>query len=149
VGVACGIDAGTYDAEIVQVEVDKATGRVQVVRVVCAQDSGVVVNPAGALQQVEGCINMGLGYVFSEEVRFKGGEVLDRNFDTYEITRFSRVPRIETVLIDAPETAAQGCGEPAIVPLGAAVANAIFDAVGARLFRMPMTPDRVKAALKA
>jgi len=149
VGVACGIDAGTYDAEIVQVEVDKATGRVQVVRVVCAQDSGVVVNPAGALQQVEGCINMGLGYVFSEEVRFKGGEVLDRNFDTYEITRFSRVPRIETVLIDAPETAAQGCGEPAIVPLGAAVANAIFDAVGARLFRMPMTPDRVKAAMKA
>jgi len=149
VGVACGIDAGTYDAEIAQVEVDKATGKVQVVRVVCAQDSGVVVNPAGSLQQVEGCINMGLGYVFSEEVRFTGGEVLDKNFDTYEIARFSRVPRIETVLVDAPETAAQGCGEPAIVPLGAAVANAIFDAVGARLFRMPMTPDRVKAAMKA
>ncbi len=149
VGVACGIDAGTYDAEIVQVEVDKATGAVQVERVVCAQDSGVVVNPVGSLQQVEGCINMGLGYVFSEEVRFKGGEVLDKNFDTYEIARFSRVPRIETVLVDAPETAAQGCGEPAIVPLGAAVANAIFDAVGARLFRMPMTPDRVRAAMKA
>jgi CO/xanthine dehydrogenase Mo-binding subunit len=115
--------------------------------VVCAQDQGVVVNPAGSLQQVEGCITMGLGYTLSEEIRFKGGEVLDKNFDTYELPRFSQVPRMETVFIDAPETPAQGCGEPAIVPLGAAVANAIYDAVGARLHRMPMTPARVLAAM--
>ncbi len=148
VGVACGIDAGTYDTLMVEVTVDKATGVVRVKRVVCAQDQGVVVNPAGSLQQVEGCITMGLGYTFSEEVRFKGGEVLDKNFDTYSLPRFSQVPQIDTVFIDAPEVPAQGCGEPAIVPLGAAVANAIYDAVGARLFQMPMTPARVLAAMK-
>jgi len=148
VGVACGIDAGTYDTLMVEVVVDKATGKVQVKRVVCAQDQGVIVNPEGSLQQVEGCITMGLGYTFSEEIRFKGGEVLDKNFDTYAIPRFSQVPKIDTVFIDAPDVPAQGCGEPAIVPLGAAVANAIFDAVGARVLQLPMTPARVKAAMK-
>lgn len=148
VGVACGIDAGSYVTLMAEVAVDKATGKVQVKRVVCAQDQGVVVNPEGSLQQIEGCITMGLGYTLSEEVHFKGGEVLPRNFDSYELPRFSWVPQIETVIIDAPEVAAQGCGEPAIVPMGAVVANAIFDAVGARLDRMPMTPARVKAAMK-
>ncbi|MCX6553196.1 MAG: molybdopterin-dependent oxidoreductase [Acidobacteria bacterium] len=148
VGVACGIDAGTYDALMVEVVVDKATGGVRVIRVVCAQDQGVIVNPEGSLQQVEGCITMGLGCTFSEEIRFKGGEIYDKNFDTYQLPRFAQVPRIETVFIDAPEVPAQGCGEPAIVPLGAAVANAIHDAVGARLFQLPMTPARVKAAIK-
>jgi isoquinoline 1-oxidoreductase len=147
VGVACGIDAGTYDTLMVEVVVDKSTGKVQVKRVVCAQDQGVIVNPEGSLQQVEGCITMGLGYTFSEEIRFKGGEILDKNFDTYAIPRFSQLPKIETVFIDAPEVPAQGCGEPAIVPLGAAVANAIFDAVGARVLQLPMTPARVKKAM--
>jgi CO/xanthine dehydrogenase Mo-binding subunit len=147
VGVACGIDAGTYDTLMVEVAVDKATGAVRVKRVVCAQDQGVIVNPAGSLQQVEGCITMGLGYTFSEEIRFKGGEVLDKNFDTYDLPRFSQVPQIDTVFIDAPDIPAQGCGEPAIVPLGAAVANAIYDAVGARVFQLPMTPARVLAAM--
>jgi CO/xanthine dehydrogenase Mo-binding subunit len=147
VGVACGIDAGTYDTLMVEVAVDKATGKVQVKRVVCAQDQGVIVNPEGSLQQVEGCITMGLGYTFSEEIRFKGGEVLDKNFDTYAIPRFSQVPKIDTVFIDAPEVPAQGCGEPAIVPFGAAVANAIFDAAGARVRQLPMTPARVKKAM--
>ncbi len=148
VGVALGTDAGTYVALMVQVAVDKATGKVRVQRVVCAQDMGVVVNPEGTLQQIEGCITMGLGYTLSEEVHFKGGEVLERSLGTYELPRFSWLPTIEAVVIDAPEIPAQGGGEPAIVPLGAAVANAIFDAVGARLDRMPMTPERVKAAMK-
>jgi CO/xanthine dehydrogenase Mo-binding subunit len=148
VGVALGTDAGTYVALMVQVAVDRATGKVQVKRVVCAQDMGVVVNPEGTLQQIEGCITMGLGYTLSEEVHFKGGEVLERGFGTYDLPRFSWLPTIEAVVIDAPEIPAQGGGEPAIVPLGAAVANAIFDAVGARLDRMPMTPERVKAAMK-
>jgi CO/xanthine dehydrogenase Mo-binding subunit len=130
-----------------QVAVDKATGKVRVTRVVCAQEMGVVVNPEGALQQIEGCLTMGLGYTLSEEVHFKGGEVLEHNFGTYELPRFSWLPTIEAVIVDAPEVPAQGGGEPAIVPLGAAVANAIFDAAGARLDRMPMTPERVKAAL--
>jgi len=147
VGVACGIDAGTYVCLMAEVAVDKSTGQVQVKRVTCAQEMGVVVNPDGALQQIEGSITMGLGYALSEEVHFKGGELLDRNFDTYELPRFSQVPRIDAVLVDAPDIPAAGGGEPAIVPMGAVVANAIFDAVGARLYRMAMTPARVKEAL--
>jgi isoquinoline 1-oxidoreductase len=148
VGVACAIYLGTYVATMAEVAVDKSSGRVQVKRVVCAQDQGVIVSPDGSRQQIEGSITMGLGYALSEEVRFKDGEVRDRNFDTYQIPRFSWLPKIETVLVENPETPASGCGEPPIVTMGAVLANAIFDAVGARLFHLPMTPARVLEALK-
>jgi isoquinoline 1-oxidoreductase len=147
-GIACGVDSGSYAALAASVTVDRASGAVRVERVVCAQDMGVVVNPDGATMQVEGCITMGLGYVLSEEVRIRDGKVLDDNFDTYEIPRFSWLPKIETVLVKNDALAPQGGGEPAIVPMGAAIANAVFDATGARLFRLPMTPARVKAALE-
>jgi nicotinate dehydrogenase subunit B len=147
-GVALGIYAGTYVATMAEVAVNKSTGHVQVTRVVCAQDEGVVVNPDGSRQQMEGSITMGLGYALAEEVHFKNGEVLDRNFDTYEIPRFSWLPKIETILIENPEVPALGCGEPPIVTMGAVVANAIHDAVGARLLQLPMTPARIQAALK-
>jgi isoquinoline 1-oxidoreductase len=146
-GVACGVDSGTYATLAVEVKVDRAGGKVRVERVVCAQDMGVVVNPDGATMQVEGCITMGLGYVLAEEVRIRDGRVLDDNFDTYEIPRFSWLPKIETVLVKNDALTPQGGGEPAIIPMGAAIANAVFDATGARLFRLPMTPARVKAAL--
>jgi isoquinoline 1-oxidoreductase len=146
-GVACGIDSGTYVATIAQLEVDKVEGYVQVKRVVCAQDMGVVINPEGARLQMEGCITMGLGYALSEEIHFKGGKVLDLNFDTYELPRFSWVPKIETVLVKAEDISAQGGGEPAIICMGAVIANAIHDATGARLFQLPMTPARVKEAV--
>jgi CO/xanthine dehydrogenase Mo-binding subunit len=148
VGVACAIYLGTYVATMAEVAVDKSTGRVEVKRVVCAQDQGVIVNPDGSRQQIEGSITMGLGYALTEEVHFKDGEVLDRNFDTYQIPRFSWLPKIETVLIENPDTPASGCGEPPIVTMGAVIANAIFDAVGARMFQLPMTPARIQAALK-
>ena len=69
---------------------------------------GVVVNPEGAIQQMEGCLTMGLGYTLSEEVHFKGGEVLSRSFDSYELPRFSWLPKIETVIVDAPGRAVAG-----------------------------------------
>jgi isoquinoline 1-oxidoreductase len=149
VGVACAIYLGTYVATCAEVAVDRTTGRVQVKRVVLAQDEGVIVNPEGSRQQIEGGITMGLGYALTEEVRFKGGEVLNRNFDTYEIPRFSWLPKIETVLIENPGVPASGCGEPPIVGMGAVIANAIFDAVGVRFVQLPMTPARIKAALRA
>jgi len=90
---------------------------------------------------------MGLGYSLSEELRFEDGDVLDRNFDSYQLPRFSSVPRIEVVLVPNDSLAPQGCGEPPIVTTGAAIANAVFDATGARLFRLPMTPPRLKQAL--
>ena len=145
-GVACGIYAGTYVAMCAEVAVDAGTGRTRVKRVVCAQDNGVTVNPEGIRQQIEGSITMGLGYALAEGVRFRNGEVLDRNFDTYEIPRFSWVPKIETVLIDNPGTPALGSGEPPIITMGAVIANAIFDAASARVLQLPITAERVLRA---
>lgn len=146
-GVACAEDAGAYVAAIGEVEVDRASGRVQVKRLVYVQDMGVVINPGGATTQMEGGLVMGLGQALTEEIRFKGGRILDFNFDTYDIPRFSWLPEIETVLVDNPEVPPQGGGEPSIVVVAALIGNAIFDATGARLYELPMTRERVKEAL--
>jgi CO/xanthine dehydrogenase Mo-binding subunit len=146
-GIALSSDAGSFVATMAEVKVDKASGKVTVVRMVCAQDMGIIVNPEGARMQIEGGLTMGLGYALTEEVRFQGGEVLDQNFDSYHLPRFSAVPRIEAVLVRNNELAPQGCGEPAITTAGAVIANAVFDATGARMLRLPMTPKRVAAAI--
>lgn len=147
VGVACGHYRGTYVAAMAEVAVNRASGRVQVRRITLVQDMGVVVNPDGARQQVEGSLIMGLGYTLTEEVPFKGGEILVRNFDEYELPRFSWVPELNVTLIDNPQVPAQGGGEPPIIVVGALIANAIHDATGARLTHLPMNAERVKAAL--
>jgi isoquinoline 1-oxidoreductase len=147
-GIACGTDAGTYVAAMAEVEVDKATGNVKVRRVVCGQDMGLAINPEGAAIQMEGCVTMGLGYALKEDIHFKAGEIFDLNFDTYEIPRFSWLPKIETIIIDNKEADPQGGGEPAIITMGAVVANAIYDAIGVRMFQLPMTPERITEALK-
>jgi isoquinoline 1-oxidoreductase len=146
-GVACGTDAGTYVAHMAEVAVNERTGSVVVNRVVCAQEMGLCVNPEGARLQMEGAITMGLGYALSEEVRFKGGEILHSNFDTYAIPHFSWLPQIKTIILDAKDSPCQGGGEPPIICMGAVIANAVFDATGARLLQLPMTPERVKDAL--
>ena len=147
-GVACGIDAGTYVTLMAEVAVDRATGYVQVKRVVVVQDMGMVVNPQGAVEQAEGCVTMGLGYALTEDIQFEGSNMLTRNFDTYEFTRFSWVPEIDVVLIDAQDKPPQGGGEPVIICVGGVVANGIFDACGVRLFSMPMNKGKVLEALK-
>jgi isoquinoline 1-oxidoreductase len=149
VGIACG----TYKNEsrmatMAEVAVDKRTGQVRVKRVVCVMDLGLAANPEGCQRQLEGGIVMGLGYTLSEEIHFNGGAIRDRGFDTYLIPRFSGAPKIETFLIDNPSTPAAGCGEPPAITVGALIANAIFDAVGVRLFQLPMTPARVRAAMQ-
>jgi isoquinoline 1-oxidoreductase len=148
VGVACGTTYKTYVATAVLVAVDKKTGKVRVERVVTAVDAGVIVNPEGTRQQVESCISMGMGCALSEEVRFSNGEVFTRNFDSYEIPRFSTVPQMEVVLVDNPELAPDGIAEPPVITVAAAIANAIYDAAGARLLQLPMTPARIVEALK-
>lgn len=146
-GIACTDYLGTYLATMAEVKVNEKSGEIRIERVVCAQDTGEVINPEGVRMQIEGCITMGLGYVLSEEIRFKGGRVLDENFDTYEIPRFSWITKIETVLVDNPEMSPQGCGEPAITAMGAVIANAVYDAVGVRMFMLPMNP-RIKEEIK-
>lgn len=145
-GIACGSDAGSYVAHIAEVNVDKKTGKVKVVRVACAQDMGYCINPEGSIIQMEGCITMGMGYALTEEVKFTGGKIHNENFGTYQIPQFSWIPQIDTKILDKNE-APQGGGEPAIICMGAVIANAIFDATGARLYQLPMTPERVLAAL--
>lgn len=147
-GIGCGIDAGTYVAHIAEVKVNEKTGHVQVVRVACAQNMGRVINPQGATIQIEGCVTMGLGYALTEEIRFDGGVIHNKNFDTYELPRFSWTPRIDTVIIDAQHEDPQGGGEPAVICMGAVIANAIFDAIGVRLYQLPMTPERVLRAIQ-
>jgi isoquinoline 1-oxidoreductase len=147
-GIALGQDAGTLVAIIAEVHVDKATGVVQPIRIVCAQDMGQVVNPHGAKLQTEGGITMGLGYALYEELEFKGADVKTNNFNNYEITRFSKTPPIECVFMDKMDAKPQGGGEPAIICVGGAIANAVFDACGARVYRMPVSPERILEALK-
>jgi CO/xanthine dehydrogenase Mo-binding subunit len=130
-----------------EVDVNQETGHIQVKRVACAQDMGQIINPEGAKMQMEGCMMMGLGYTLTEEVHFKGGQIQDLNFDTYEIPHFSWLPKLEAVLVENPDVPPQGGGEPAIICMGAVIANAVFDATGIRFFELPMTPERVKKAM--
>jgi isoquinoline 1-oxidoreductase len=109
---------------------------------------GQVVNPQGATIQMEGCLTMGMGYALAEEMRFDNGRLLDTNFDTYTIPRFSWVPKIETVIVPNPSLPPKGGGEPAIVCMGGVLATAVHDATGAKVLQLPMTRDRVMAALK-
>jgi isoquinoline 1-oxidoreductase len=146
-GIACTNYLNTYVATIAQVSVDKNSGQVQVERMVCAQDMGEIINPLGATIQVEGGLVMGLGYALTEEIIFEGRAIKSENFGDYDIARFSWSPQVDVVLIDNPELAPQGCGEPSITTTGAVIANAIYDAVGARLHTLPMTANRIKEAI--
>ena len=148
-GLACSVDAGTYVATMAEVKVNSVTGQIKVVRIVCAQDMGIVVNPEGAKMQIEGGITMGLGYTLTEELQFHGGEILDHNFDSYAIPRFSWSPQIKAVLVKNDDLAPQGGGEPAITTTGAVIANAVFDATGVRMTQLPMTTKRIRQAIIA
>ena len=148
IGLACGAWRQAMVVAVAQVAVDKATGMVRVERFLEAVDVGLVVNPDGARQQVEGAITMCIGQALSEEIHFKGGRILDKNFDTYLLPRFSAIPRIQVVFADSGTTTTQGIGEPPVVPVAAALANAVFDATGARVTHVPFTPERVLEALK-
>ena len=145
-GVACGVYSNACNATMAEVAVG-TDGQVQVQRVVMALDVGVVLNPDGLRQQAEGAVMMGLSSALYEELRFQGGKVLTTNFDDYQMGRFSSLPKIEIVLLENEQTAALGGGEPPIIAMGAALANAIYDATGKRLVELPMTSQKIKTAL--
>ncbi len=134
-------------AVAVEVEVSPRNGRVHVVRAVAANDSGHMINPDGIANQIEGGLIQSLSWTLKEEVKFDDSGVLSNDWKSYPIITFSEVPTVDVVLIDRPGEPYLGTGEAAQGPTSAAVANAIFDATGARLRRLPFTPDRVKAEL--
>jgi len=144
-GMVCLDYLDTYVVAMAEVEADKESGRIRVERIVCAQDMGPIINPEGARMQIEGGIIMGLGYCLTEEIHFNGGEIKDLNYASYRIPRFSWIPEIETVLVENHDVAPSGCGEPPIVGMGALIANALYDATGVRVQRLPLTPERILA----
>ena len=132
---------------IAQVQVDPASGTVTVKRIVVAHDCGLIINPDGLKNQIEGNVIQSLSRALKEEVQFDEFRIRSVDWETYPILKFSEVPEIEIVLINRPDQPALGAGEPSTVTTAAAVANAIFDAAGIRLRQIPFTPERVKAAL--
>ncbi|NVO13206.1 MAG: xanthine dehydrogenase family protein molybdopterin-binding subunit [Rhodoplanes sp.] len=129
------------------VAVERSSGAIKVERVACAHDCGQIINPDGVRAQVEGSILQTLSRVLMEEVRFDQKRVTSTDWSSYPLLTFSDVPKLDIVLIDRPTDPPLGAGEAACAPVGAALANAVFDATGARLRTVPFTPERVKAAL--
>jgi CO/xanthine dehydrogenase Mo-binding subunit len=130
-----------------EVEVERASGKIKVARVACAHDCGQIINPDGVRAQVEGGILQTLSRVLMEEVKFDRSNVLSVDWSSYPILRFSGMPNLEIDLVDRPNESPLGAGEAACAAVGAAVGNAVYDAVGVRLRTIPFTPERVKAAL--
>jgi CO/xanthine dehydrogenase Mo-binding subunit len=136
-------------ASIARVQVDTSSGAVCVKRMVVAHDCGLIINPDGLKNQIEGNTIQSLSRALKEEVVFDEWRIKSVDWDSYPIMTFSEVPELEIVLINRPDQPAVGAGEPATTTTAAAVANAIFDATGARVRQIPFTPERVKEAMQA
>lgn len=147
-GIALGIRGGTYVGNIAEVEVDRRTGVVRVLRYVMAHDCGLVVNPLGLTQTLQANVVQTLSRTMKEEVRFDRRTVTSVDWMTYPIGRMSDVPpQIDIVIINRPDVPATGAGEAGTRAVAAAVANAIFDGTGVRVRQVPFTADRIKSAL--
>lgn len=138
--------AENYVAIGIGVAVNKATGAIVVRRVVCTHDCGLVVNPDGLRNQIEGNIMQTLSRTLHEEVTFDKSRVTSVDWVRYPLLRFPEAPAVQVALIERPEQPAYGAGEAASAPVAAALANAVFDATGVRLRTVPFTAERVKAA---
>ena len=136
-----------YAATVCEVEVNKKTGKVRVTRVVISHDVGIIINPRGIKAQIEGNVVHGVSRALKEEVVLDGKTSKSRDWDSYQVLRFTELPEVKIALINRPKEAPTGSGENAMTAIPAAVANAVFDATGARIRRLPLTPARVKAAI--
>jgi nicotinate dehydrogenase subunit B len=140
--------AGTYIALIVEVQVHRDTGAIEIARLICAHDCGLIVNPKTIENVIERQLHWGTSRMMHEEVRFDDNSVTSVDWLTYPVLKMAGVPKsIEIVLIDRPDEPTSGAAEMALGPLPAAISNAVFDATGVRLRRVPFTPERVRAAL--
>jgi len=139
---------GSYVAQVADVTVNEKDGTFKVDRVFVAVDCGFAVNPFNIKTQIEGAVTLALSTVLREEVMFSKGGVKSANFDDYSPIRMTEIPDIEVHIVKSNDKMG-GIGEPGTPPLAPAVANAVFNATGARLRRIPLTPDRVLAAIKA
>jgi len=148
-GVAVNQRGGSVPAVVAEVEVDQSTGKVTVKRITMAYDCGLIINPDGVRNQIEGNIMQGVSRTLLEEARFDATGMKSLDWVSYPVLRFQAIPEVQIFLINRPELPASGAAETPIVVVPAAIANAIFDATGVRLREIPFTPARVLAALKA
>ena len=151
-GISCVLYEGDngYAAMVAEVDVDQATGRVRVKRIVVAQDCGPISNPDGMRNQLEGGALQGMSRALGEEVTWDDQKVTSIDWRTFHSLPLGfEVPAVESVLVNRTDVEATGSGETSITIVAAAIGNAIFDATGARIRQVPFTPERVKAALDA
>jgi CO/xanthine dehydrogenase Mo-binding subunit len=149
-GFACVLYEGDngYCAMVAEVEVERASGRIAVKRLVCSQDCGPISSPDGMKNQIEGGALQGMSRALGEEVTWDDRRVTSIDWRSYRSTTLGfEAPVIESVLINRPDVEAMGAGETTITLVAAAIGNAVFDATGARLRQVPFTADRVTAAL--
>ena len=147
-GVSLGVRNGTYVGTVADVEVNRRTGAVRVKRFVCAHDCGLVINPDGLTRTIEANLMQSISRTLKEEVVFDRSTVRSVDWTTYPVARAADVPdAVDVVLIDRKDVPPGGAGEPSSRGVPAAICNAIFDATGARVRRIPFTPTRVKAAM--
>ncbi|WP_448575319.1 xanthine dehydrogenase family protein molybdopterin-binding subunit [Thermomicrobium sp.] len=142
-----------FDAQIAHVAVDPETGEVRVLNLVAIQDVGRALNPALVEEQVHGGVGQGIGWALHEAMRWsENGQPLNPSFLDYDLPKASQLPPITVELVEVPSPigpfGAKGVGEPPVVPTAAAIANAIADAIGVHLSELPITPERVLAALR-
>jgi nicotinate dehydrogenase subunit B len=146
-GIAYSQRNGTRVAVVAEVDVDRSSGKIWARKFTVAHDCGQIINPNTLRQTIEGNVIQGTSRTLWEEVTFDRKNVTSVDWMTYPILDITEVPeKIDVVLINHPEIAPSGAGEPSSRPIAAAIANAIFDATGVRLRRVPFTPDKVRAA---
>jgi nicotinate dehydrogenase subunit B len=139
--------AENYVALAAEVAVERATGKITVRRIACAHDCGLIMNPDGLRNQVEGNIMHTLSRTLHEEVRFDRSKVTSVDWSSYPVLRFPEAPAVEVALIDRPDQPPYGAGEAASTPVAAAIANAVFDATGVRLRRVPFSTEHTQTLL--
>jgi nicotinate dehydrogenase subunit B len=143
-GIGGGYEKLGNIATFAEVQVDRKSGDVKVVRVVSAFECGAIVNPDNLRNQIEGSNVQGLGGALFEAIEFENGKILNGRMSEYRVPRFKDVPVLETVLLDRRDLPSAGAGECPMVGLAPAIANAIFDAAGVRLRSLPLVPDGLK-----
>ena len=140
-----------YATQVADVEVDTDTGEVVVLRVCAAHDCGQAINPKNVEQQVEGAVAQGMGYAIMEEIILKEGKTMTPSFTKFLIPTSQDVPEVITYIVEDHEPkgpfGAKGVGEGAIIPTAAAIVNAVYDAIGVRITSLPITPEKILAAL--
>lgn len=141
-----------FGVQVAEVEVDDLSGLVRVVNLLAVHDVGKLVNPLGAIGQVEGGIAQGMGFALSEQMHIEGGAVSNQNLTDYKIPSTMDVPEIECSFVEPQDPfgpyGAKGLSEPAIIPTAAAIANALYNAIGVRFTELPITPEKVLAAME-